>query len=70
MSDEEAVRAVGMRVIETWNAHDMKAFAALHADDAELVIVTECGGQAASASRPRTKRPFSAGATSARERCE
>jgi len=39
MSDEEAVRAVGMRVIETWNAHDMKAFAALYADDAEFVNV-------------------------------
>ena len=39
MSDEEVVRAVGMRVIETWNAHDMKAFAALFAHDAEFVNV-------------------------------
>jgi len=39
MSEEEAVRAIGARLIETWNAHDMKAFAQLHTDDAEFVNV-------------------------------
>jgi uncharacterized protein (TIGR02246 family) len=39
MSDEQAVRAVGSQVIETWNTHDMKAFAQLFRDDAEFVNV-------------------------------
>jgi uncharacterized protein (TIGR02246 family) len=39
MGEEEAVRAVGARAIETWNAHDMKGFARLYADDAEFVNV-------------------------------
>jgi len=39
MSDEEAVRAVGTRVIELWNAHDMEAFAQLYTEDAEFVNV-------------------------------
>jgi len=39
MSEEEAVRTVGRQVIETWNAHDMKAFAQLYTDDAEFVNV-------------------------------
>jgi len=38
-SNEQAVRAVGSQVIETWNAHDMKAFAELFRDDAEFVNV-------------------------------
>jgi uncharacterized protein (TIGR02246 family) len=39
MSDEQAVRAVCSQVIETWNAHDMKAFAELFRADAEFVNV-------------------------------
>jgi uncharacterized protein (TIGR02246 family) len=39
MSDEQAVRAIGSRVIEAWNAHDMKAFAELFRADAEFVNV-------------------------------
>jgi uncharacterized protein (TIGR02246 family) len=39
MSDEQTVRAIGSQVIETWNAHDMKAFAELFRDDAEFVNV-------------------------------
>ena len=39
MSDENAVRAIGARAVETWNAHDMKGFAALFREDAEFVNV-------------------------------
>ena len=39
MSEEADVRAVGQRAIDTWNAHDMKAFAALYTRDAEFVNV-------------------------------
>jgi uncharacterized protein (TIGR02246 family) len=39
VSDEQAVRAIGSQMIETWNAHDMKAFAELFRDDAEFVNV-------------------------------
>jgi len=39
MSEENAIRAVGERVIETWNAHDMKAFARLFRKDADFVNV-------------------------------
>ena len=39
VSDENAVRAIGARLLEAWNAHDMKAFAALFRDDAEFVNV-------------------------------
>jgi len=39
MSDEELVRAVGVRAVDAWNAHDMRAFARLFRDDAEFVNV-------------------------------
>jgi uncharacterized protein (TIGR02246 family) len=39
VSDENAIRAVGARAVEAWNAHDMKAFAALFREDAEFVNV-------------------------------
>jgi len=39
MSDEAAVRMIGARVVELWNAHDMKAFAQLYTEDAEFVNV-------------------------------
>ena len=39
MSEEADVRAVGQRAIDTWNAHDMKAFAELYTEDAEFVNV-------------------------------
>jgi uncharacterized protein (TIGR02246 family) len=39
VSDENAIRAIGVRLLETWNAHDMKAFAALFREDAEFVNV-------------------------------
>jgi uncharacterized protein (TIGR02246 family) len=39
VSNENAIRAMGARLLETWNAHNMKAFAALFRDDAEFVNV-------------------------------
>ena len=39
MSDENDIRAIGARAVETWNAHDMKGFAALFREDAEFVNV-------------------------------
>lgn len=39
MSNENAIRAIGVRSVEAWNAHDMKAFAALFREDAEFVNV-------------------------------
>jgi len=36
---EKAVRAVVARLYETWNAHDMAAFASLFAEDADFVNV-------------------------------
>jgi len=39
VSDENTVRAIGARLLETWNAHDMRAFAALFREDAEFVNV-------------------------------
>ena len=39
MSDENAIRAIGTKAVEAWNAHDMKAFATLFRDDAEFVNV-------------------------------
>ena len=39
MSDENAIRAIGARAVETWNAHDMRGFAALFREDAEFVNV-------------------------------
>lgn len=39
MSDENAIRAIGARAVEAWNAHDMEAFADLFREDAEFVNV-------------------------------
>lgn len=39
MSDENAIRAIGARAVEAWNAHDMRSFAALFREDAEFVNV-------------------------------
>jgi uncharacterized protein (TIGR02246 family) len=39
VSDENAIRDMGARAVEAWNAHDMKAFAALFREDAEFVNV-------------------------------
>lgn len=38
-NQEDAIRAIGARAVEAWNAHDMKAFAALFREDAEFVSV-------------------------------
>jgi uncharacterized protein (TIGR02246 family) len=37
--DEAAVRAVASASVDAWNRHDMKAFAALFAEDADFVNV-------------------------------
>lgn len=38
-ADEAAVRAVASSFVDTWNRHDMQAFAAVFADDADFVNV-------------------------------
>ena len=39
MSDEEAVQAISSKLVQAWNAHDMKAFAVLFKEDAVFVNV-------------------------------
>lgn len=38
-TDDAPIRAVADAFLSTWNAHDMAAFAALYADDADFVNV-------------------------------